>query len=253
MTALLLAVLTASLLGSLHCAGMCGCFAALATGAPARGTLAPLAAYHAGRLVTYILAGAAAGLAGRVLDLGGAHLGVTRVSALVAIALLAGMAVVAIARAAGRSVRAIRVPRGVRSLLARALAVCASWRRVPRAGVVGLASALLPCGWLYAFLVTAAGTGSAPAGAATLAVFWIGTLPVLSAAGLGAGLFARLGRAGRAVGIAALLVLGVASVGLRAGFAVTGAPADAPPATAAEAALRAQDLDSTEAPCCHAP
>jgi sulfite exporter TauE/SafE len=28
-----------------------------------------------------------------------------------------------------------------------------------RAAILGLGSALLPCGWLYAFVVTAAGTG----------------------------------------------------------------------------------------------
>jgi len=55
-----------------------------------------------------------------------------------------------------------------------------------RAGVVGLLSGLLPCGWLWAFLVTAAGTGSALGGAAVMCAFWIGTVPALVAVGLGA-------------------------------------------------------------------
>jgi hypothetical protein len=52
-----------------------------------------------------------------------------------------------------------------------------------RAGILGLASALLPCGWLYAFVVTAGGTGNALSGAIVMAVFWAGTLPVMLAFG----------------------------------------------------------------------
>ena len=55
-----------------------------------------------------------------------------------------------------------------------------------RATVVGLLSGVLPCGWLWAFIVTAAGTGSALGGVAVMATFWAGTVPVLLALGLGA-------------------------------------------------------------------
>lgn len=54
-----------------------------------------------------------------------------------------------------------------------------------RAGTMGLSSALLPCGWLYAFVVLAAGAGSSWAGAALLSAFWLGTLPALLGLGLG--------------------------------------------------------------------
>ena len=54
-----------------------------------------------------------------------------------------------------------------------------------RALVMGLVTGCLPCGWLYAFIVTAAGTGTAAAGAATMAVFWLGTLPAMVSLGLG--------------------------------------------------------------------
>ena len=57
---------------------------------------------------------------------------------------------------------------------------------VVRAATVGLLSGVLPCGWLWAFVVTAAGTGSALGGVAVMAVFWAGTVPILLALGLGA-------------------------------------------------------------------
>jgi uncharacterized protein len=52
--------------------------------------------------------------------------------------------------------------------------------------IVGLVTTLLPCGWLYTFVVVAGSTGGAFAGAAVMAVFWVGTVPILFAVGLGA-------------------------------------------------------------------
>jgi sulfite exporter TauE/SafE len=57
---------------------------------------------------------------------------------------------------------------------------------LPRALVIGLLTTLLPCGWLYAFVVTAAGSGGPLNGAAVMATFWVGTLPVLLSLGIGA-------------------------------------------------------------------
>jgi uncharacterized protein len=51
--------------------------------------------------------------------------------------------------------------------------------------VIGLLTGALPCGWLYGFVVAAAGTGSAPAGALLMTVFWAGTVPVMLGLGVG--------------------------------------------------------------------
>ncbi|RMF85708.1 MAG: sulfite exporter TauE/SafE family protein, partial [Planctomycetota bacterium] len=90
MTALIAAVFVASLLGSLHCAGMCGPFVAFAVGADAGRTGGAWrhVAYHGGRLVTYSLLGVAAGALGAALDLGGAWVGVQRTAAIVAGAIM---------------------------------------------------------------------------------------------------------------------------------------------------------------------
>jgi sulfite exporter TauE/SafE len=55
-----------------------------------------------------------------------------------------------------------------------------------RAGLTGLFTTLLPCGWLYVFVATAGGTGSVRAALTTMAVFWLGSVPALLAVGLGA-------------------------------------------------------------------
>ena len=62
--------------------------------------------------------------------------------------------------------------------------------RIVRANVIalkplaiGLVTALLPCGFLYAFVTVAAGTGSAAGGAAVMLFFWAGTVPILVSIG----------------------------------------------------------------------
>src|SRR4051812_10683184 len=66
MLPLITTIFLASLVGSLHCAGMCGAFLAIAIGLPGASQPSPRRAatlqslYHLGRLVSYTLLGAAA-------------------------------------------------------------------------------------------------------------------------------------------------------------------------------------------------
>ncbi|MBI4955507.1 MAG: sulfite exporter TauE/SafE family protein, partial [Myxococcales bacterium] len=98
---------------------------------------------------------------------------------------------VALARALGARLHALgRRPRfaGLSRLLARAHA---AWSRRPpvwRALALGVLTSLLPCGWLWAFVVSAAGTASPWGGALVMAAFWLGTVPALLGLGLGLGL-----------------------------------------------------------------
>ncbi|HXS19435.1 MAG TPA: sulfite exporter TauE/SafE family protein, partial [Polyangiaceae bacterium] len=48
-----------------------------------------------------------------------------------------------------------------------------------RASLLGTLTPLLPCGWFYAFALTAAGTARASHGALVMTVFWLGTVPAL--------------------------------------------------------------------------
>ena len=215
MTALGLSVLAASLLGSLHCAGMCGGFVAFYAGTPARGDDAAIGhvAYNLGRLVAYAALGAVAGALGASLDMGGAWLGVQRMTAVVAGAFIALWGTMTLLESLGRGVPRLGPPPWLHGLVSRGIRLIAGWRPATRALTVGLLTGCLPCGWLYAFVVTAAGTGSAAAGAVLMAVFWLGTLPMMVSLGVGLrGLVGPLRRYVPTACATAMIVVGLLTV-----------------------------------------
>ena len=201
-------VLASSLLGSAHCAGMCGGLALVASGPGGTATSPRMAGYHGGRLVSYVLVGLVAGLVGQVVDDAGVLVGVQRIAAIAAGSLIAGFGAVAIARALGMRVPSAAVPRPLVLLAqrvhARTMRLPQAWRGVP----LGLATPLLPCGWLYAFAAIAAASAAPAMGALVMAAFWLGTVPALVVATSGARFaVARLGRAAPiAMGIAMIAV-----------------------------------------------
>jgi len=246
MTALALAVLTASLLGSLHCAGMCGGLVAFYTGDPSRRgdrrVLGPHVAYSAGRLAAYATLGALAGALGAALDATGALLGVQRAAAGVAGALITLWGVAALSQSFGARVPRLAAPPALADVVSRGVARVAARPPAMRALVLGLVTGALPCGWLYAFVVSAAGTGSALRGALLMAVFWLGTLPVMVSLGLGlaaiAGPFRRHVPAACA---AAMIVVGLLAVAGR----MRPAEVHAPPPSHAVASPGASGADVT--------
>lgn len=197
MIALALSVLAASLLGSAHCAGMCGGFIAFYSAGDAspgseRGNRAGRylahAAYNGGRLVSYLMLGVLAGGLGHGLDRVGATAGLERTAAVVAGALMILWGGTALwSAAAGRTVRLPETPAFLRKRFAGAMRAVHAQPPAVRALTLGLVTTLLPCGWLWAFVATAAGTGSPARGAAVMAAFWMGTVPVM----LGLGLLAQ--------------------------------------------------------------
>ncbi len=217
MTALALTVLGASLVGSLHCAGMCGGFVAFYAGAGGRRPGLGHAAYNLGRLAAYATLGALAGALGAALDLAAAPAGFERGAALLAGALIALWGMRTLLETAGVRVARIEPPAALRGAVVRGVAAVAAQPPVTRALVIGLLTGLLPCGWLYAFIVTAAGTGDPLRGAGLMAVFWLGTLPVMAGLGVAvqtlAGGFRRWVPAACAV---AMIVVGLLAVAGRA-------------------------------------
>jgi sulfite exporter TauE/SafE len=203
------AVIAASLLGSLHCASMCGPFVAFATMRDRkRGPWLLQALYHGGRLVAYASLGALAGGVGASLDFGGKLLGLGRVAGV-----LAGILLVALGTRRVLAIVGVRTPSlssgsVIGRAVARAQVSIVRSDPIVRSLGTGLLTALLPCGWLYAFVATAAGTGSALQGMTVMAVFWAGTVPIL--AGIGSGARQVLARAGRWLQVAtAVLVIGL--------------------------------------------
>ena len=189
MIALTASVFVAGLLGSVHCAGMCGSFACLATGSDAasgRGRWRGSAAYNFGRLVSYVLLGALAGAAGAGLDRAGAVAGFARPATVVSGVLLIAWGTATLLASLGVRVPQLAVPPALASLLARGVRAVQSRPPVARGLAVGALTAALPCGWLYAFVATSASAGSMVGGALVMAAFWLGTVPMMAAIGLGA-------------------------------------------------------------------
>lgn len=216
----LLGILIASLAGSVHCAGMCGpfvCVYAGLNGGPGRG--AAHAAYHAGRLVSYAVLGAIAGSLGLAANRLGLLVGVSRGAAFVAGTLMIVWGVSAILTARGVVLPWRRNARHVRSPFAALLSRVRGRSPAVRAGATGLLTTLLPCGWLYAFVAAAAGSGSALGGVVTMSVFWLGTLPALTVLGIVAQRVA--GRYGSRLPIAAasfVVLLGLLTIAGRMGW-----------------------------------
>ncbi len=218
MNGFLIPVLVASLGGSLHCAAMCGPFVGAVAGFGSGGRAAPptLAAYHAGRLATYLALGTLGGLFGGAIDLAGRAAGVARVSAVVAGVVLVVWGVSSLVARDSLVTLRRTAPSRLGSLLGNVLAQVTRLPPLPRALLLGLSTTLVPCGWLYAFVATAAGTGSVPSALGVMLVFWLGTLPALTTAGVGLRrLFARFGTRARAVSASLIALSGLVLLGLR--------------------------------------
>lgn len=209
-------VLVASLVGSIHCAGMCGGFVCFYAGSAKGNEPAALRAhamYNVGRLASYLLLGALAGLAGAGVSRAGALVGVSHAAAVVAGALMVGWAISTIAAQRGMSLSTLHAPVPWQRALGRVLHAVRSQPIGVRAALTGLFTTLLPCGWLYVFVATAGGTGSVRSAMLTMAVFWLGTVPALVAVGVGAQtMLAPFRRRLPAFSAAVVLIMGLLSM-----------------------------------------
>jgi sulfite exporter TauE/SafE len=238
-------IFVASLLGSLHCASMCGPFAAFALMRDARrGAWLIQALYHGGRLLAYATLGAVAGAFGATLDFGGSLLGIGRVAGVAT-----GILLVALGARRILAIFGVRVPsfpgaHHVGRLVGRMQRSTMRGEPVARSLGTGIFTALLPCGWLYAFVAMAAGSGHAPSGALLMLVFWTGTVPVL--AGIGTSVREILARTGRALQVAtAVLVMALGLVSIVGRWNIVVAQ------VAGGHATRARTAELPEHPPCH--
>jgi uncharacterized protein len=210
-------ILAASLLGSVHCAAMCGGFVCLYAGSaqPNAVSLHSHALYNVGRLMSYLLLGALAGALGAGVTQVGTFAGIGRAATIVAGVLMIGWAVSMIAAQQGLriGVRTTAVPMWWQQGIGRMLHAIRQQPTAVRAGLTGLGTTLLPCGWLYVFVASAGGTGSVRDGMLVMAIFWLGTVPALLAVGVGAQrIFGPFRRKLPTLGAVTVLVMGVLSV-----------------------------------------
>ena len=218
---LFLTILLASLVGSLHCAGMCGAFVAFAIGAGDPSVKTPRlllqSFYHLGRLFVYLSFGALAGLLGATLDFGGSFVGLQRTAAIAAGAMMVAFAVLTLLRLLGAKIRPLPIPKLLTTIASAGHSRTKRLAPPLRALATGLLTTLLPCGWLYAFVITAAGTAHPALGALTMFAFWLGTLPVLATIGFSLqGLSRLLGAKLPALTATAILLVGLYTIYTRA-------------------------------------
>ena len=164
------------LVGSLHCAGMCG---PLALALPITGDT-PAAfvlgrwVYNLGRLVTYCALGLVFGLAGQTLQLAGFQ---RWMSIALGAGLLAGLL------ASPRLSLAPPVTHLV-GRLKTAMSRLLQTRSLSASAVLGALNGLLPCGLVYVACAGATATGDLLRGVEYMAAFGLGTVPMMLAIGL---------------------------------------------------------------------
>ena len=160
------------LAGSLHCAGMCGPLV-LALPVSNNSSTAQLGrvAYHLGRITTYCVLGVVFGLVGHTLSLAGLQRWVSITLGMLLLAGVLGSRKLALWRPATMLVEKLKSH--MTALLHR--------RSFVSVLVLGLLNGLLPCGLVYVACAGATATGALLSGAAYMAAFGAGTVPMLLA------------------------------------------------------------------------
>ncbi len=187
---LIAATLFSSLVGSMHCVGMCTPFAILAMG-PANGVqrnrFVRMSAYHLGRLATYLLMGIGVAFLSSAIQVFAGSSRTGQVLGWSVGTIMIGMGVIRMSEAF-----AWRMPVRHSILSQRWTGAIVKLRRLYSGGPIwlgsfvwGLTSTLLPCGWLYLFVLAAAAAPDAVMTIATMVAFWVGTLPLLTVAAWG--------------------------------------------------------------------
>lgn len=159
------------LVGSAHCAGMCGPLAlALPATGNTRGTfLAGRVLYNAGRLVTYAALGAAFGLLGQTFALAGFQRWIS---------LAAGLAILAGLFASSRFAVGLPAVSAVGWLKA-SFGKLLQQRSLASVFLIGLLNGFLPCGLVYAAAAGATATGHSLDGTLAMLTFGLGTVPMM--------------------------------------------------------------------------
>ena len=226
------------LFGGVHCIGMCGgIVAAFSTAGrprapfpvpvmtvraadghqfashPAADSLARVASYNAGRIGSYMVAGA---LAGSMV--GGVQAMLDLASLRLAMYWLANGMLVALGLYLMNAWRGLtllealgqRIWRHIQPLMKPLLPI----DRPAKALALGALWGWIPCGMVYSVLATAMLTGTAAGGAAVMLAFGLGTLPTLLAMGMAGERLRSWSRQRRVRVVAGLLVLAFGVVGM---------------------------------------
>lgn len=158
-------------LGSLHCAAMCGPLM-LALPVPPGGPgrfLAGRIIYQLGRIATYCLLGIVAGLVGKSIYIAGFQ---GWLSIALGLAILLGFLA---SKRISLSAPVVRLVSKLKTAMSAQL-----WRRGIRSlALLGMLNGLLPCGLVYVAVAGAVARGNITGGILYMALFGLGTMPMM--------------------------------------------------------------------------
>ncbi|KAA9345735.1 sulfite exporter TauE/SafE family protein [Adhaeribacter soli] len=163
------------ILGSFHCVGMCGPIAmALPIGRGAGWQfIAGRLLYNGGRILTYALLGGLAGLFGKSLQVAGFQQTISIVSGLLILAL------VVLPHFGGIKFTTLigfdKVLKKVQGLMARQF----QKNSTTSMGIIGMLNGILPCGFVYIALAGAVSVPSVGGSMLYMALFGLGTFPLM--------------------------------------------------------------------------
>lgn len=201
------------LVSSLHCVQMCGpvvvSFSLSSSLQKASQQVAAHLSYNIGRVVTYSLLGAVAGLTGQVFDLAGRLAGIENLVAIIAGALMVIAGLLMLELLPHRWLQRFDPLRYTTRFL-RPLGSRIASPTVGSKFVLGLLLGFLPCGLIYAALFKAMAAGTALAGSLAMMAFGMGTVGALFALGVFSSAFslklARLNASGWGTRLTAISV-----------------------------------------------
>ena len=177
----LLLVFSTSLMGSIHCAAMCGGFS-LSLVRPGRSpsSVTRVVVYHIGKLFTYVFIGAVAGVAGEALFSHPAVRGAQLALALLAGVLAVGIGLQTFGLLPGRNmVNQVASRMWLGPFLGPFFKTFRQRNSLDSAFFLGLFNGFLPCGLVYTFALTAASTASVWNAMLVMTAFGLGTVPML--------------------------------------------------------------------------
>jgi len=173
--AILLSALVLGLMGSFHCAGMCG---PIAIALPLHGNTVPQkifggTLYNVGRTITYGIMGAIFGLLGQGIQMIGVQ---QKISVIMGAVMIISVLFPALFK------NQYRMDKSMFSIvgkLKKRIGEMFSIRSFQSLFFIGMLNGLLPCGLVYMAIAGAIGTGNAAEGTLYMILFGLGTIPML--------------------------------------------------------------------------
>ena len=186
-------ILLGGLLGSSHCVGMCGGFAAIVGLRPGTfaSNLRAQLIFSGGRLMSYSTLGAVAGYSGqKIVDSLPKMINVPALLCVIAGIFLLHEGL----KATGLIPRRITGTSASGCLLGPLFSTMLKAPGARNTFVAGLLTGLLPCGLVYAFVSLATSSGNMFQGMATMCAFGLGTVPLMVLTGCGSALLSWTAR-----------------------------------------------------------